>query len=96
MEKCLLWDLDPSPSLGDTGKKRKPWKAMMDSGRDPREGIFQSLGLIVSWLLAVAHSQNQKQWLHRFMAASFSLDVLQTLNHSYFYYKPHFISNTVI
>ena len=23
--------------------KRKSWKAMMDSGRDPREGIFPSL-----------------------------------------------------
>ena len=26
---------------------------MMDSGWDPREGIFLSLGLIVHWLLAV-------------------------------------------
>ena len=27
---------------------------IMDAGRDPREGISLSLGLIVSWLLAVA------------------------------------------
>ena len=30
-------------------------KAMMDAGRDPRGGIFLSLELIVSWLLAVAY-----------------------------------------
>ena len=29
---------------------------MMDSDRDPREGSFPSLGLIVSWLLAVTDS----------------------------------------
>ena len=28
---------------------------MMDLGWDPREGIFPSLRLIVSWLLTVAH-----------------------------------------
>ena len=33
--------------------KHKSWKAMMDVGRDPREGIFPPLGLIVSRLLAV-------------------------------------------
>ena len=27
----------------------------MDVGQDPREGIFPSLGLIISWLLAVAY-----------------------------------------
>ena len=29
-----------------------PLLGMMDSGRDPREGLFPFLGLIVSWLLA--------------------------------------------
>ena len=33
---------------------------MMDSGLDPREGIFPSLGLTVSWLLAVTKSQTFK------------------------------------
>ena len=32
----------------------KSWNAMMDSGRDPREGLFLCLGLIGRWLLAVA------------------------------------------
>ena len=40
---------------GNTGKvNSKSWKIMMDAGRDPRECIFVSLELIVSWLLAVA------------------------------------------
>ena len=30
----------------------------MDLGRYPREGILPSLGLNVSWLLAVMHRQN--------------------------------------
>ena len=34
--------------------KHKSQKAMMAAGRDPREGILPSLGLIVSWLLVVA------------------------------------------
>ena len=44
---------------GYTGEKRKSWKAMMDLSRDPRECIFSYLGLIVSWLLAVAQGHNQ-------------------------------------
>ena len=32
--------------------KRKSWKAMMESGRDPSEGIFLSLGLIVRCVVA--------------------------------------------
>ena len=41
------------------GKMHKSHKAMMDLSRNPREGIFPSLGLIVlaAWLLAVAHKQ---------------------------------------
>ena len=31
---------------------------MIDMGWDAKEGIFPSLGLTVSWLLAVAHSHN--------------------------------------
>ena len=34
--------------------KRKSWKGMMDSGRNPREGISLSLGSLVRWLLVVA------------------------------------------
>ena len=54
-KKCLLWDPDPCPSSSAyqvaTLVKRKSRKAMMDSGRDPREDFFfPSLGLIVSWL----------------------------------------------
>ena len=44
--------------------KRKSLKAMMDSGQDPREGLFPSLGLIVSCLLAVAHSQTYMYIIH--------------------------------
>ena len=36
--------------------KFKSWKVMMDAHRDLQEGIFSSLGLIVSWLLAVTNS----------------------------------------
>ena len=39
----------------ETLVKHKSWKMMMDVGRNPREGIFPSLGLIVSWLLAVTN-----------------------------------------
>ena len=28
----------------------------MNTGQDPREGLFISLGLIVTWLLAVTYS----------------------------------------
>ena len=35
--------------------KHKSRKAMMDTGRDPRESIIPSLELVVSWLLAVAY-----------------------------------------
>ena len=35
------------PSSFDAGKKLKSWKAMMDSGRDPREGVFFCIRLIV-------------------------------------------------
>ena len=41
---------------------------MMDSGGDPREGIFPSLGLIVSWLLAVTHSHNLNN-IHLFLTS---------------------------
>ena len=34
--------------------KCKSWKVIMDLCRDPGEVVFLSLGLIVSWLLAVA------------------------------------------
>ena len=43
---------------GDTGKSVKSWKAMMDSGQDPREGFFSIFRLIVSWLLAVPKKHN--------------------------------------
>ena len=33
----------------------RSWKAMMDAGQDPREGIFPSSGLIVSRLLAMVN-----------------------------------------
>ena len=33
---------------------------MMDADGNPREGVFRSLGLTVSCLLAVAHNVNQK------------------------------------
>ena len=36
---------------------------MMDSGRDPGEGIFHLLGLIVSWLLAVTMSIKTKGYM---------------------------------
>ena len=35
--------------------KCKSWTAMMEMGRDPREGIFLFLGLTVSWFLSVAY-----------------------------------------
>ena len=37
---------------------------MMDSGRDPRKGLFSTFRLIVSWLLAVAHSHNLYMYVH--------------------------------
>ena len=49
---CLLGlMLLPVSPLG----KNKSCKAMMDLGREPREGISASLVLIISWLLAVAY-----------------------------------------
>ena len=36
--------------------KCKSWKAMMDSGKDPKESILPFLWLIVNWLLAVTNS----------------------------------------
>ena len=67
MAAVYCWEAIPS---GNTGKawaaiyqvatlvKHKSWKAMMDSGGDPREGLFPSLGLIVSWFLAVTKKHN--------------------------------------
>ena len=39
------------------GKYNHPyiWKALLEAGRNPREGVFPTLGLIDSWLLAVAY-----------------------------------------
>ena len=61
------------------------WKAMMDTGQDPREGTFPSLGLIVdSWLLAVTNSIT----FHVFLStASREFVVVRggTIMHSYSY-----------
>ena len=51
IEKCFLWDPDPSPPAYQVATlvKRKSWKAMIDSGQDPIEGIFF---YIEGWLFA--------------------------------------------
>ena len=63
IEKYVLRDPDPHPSSSSrtyvlpvlpTLIKHKSWKTMMDTNWDSIECIFKSLGLIVSWLLAVA------------------------------------------
>ena len=43
-------------TFGTTSSVHITLKLMVVAGRDPREGIFLSLGLIVSWLLAVAYT----------------------------------------
>ena len=44
-----------APTVSLESQSMPIMKAMMVAGRDPREGIFPSLGLTVCSLLAVAH-----------------------------------------